>query len=201
MEKTVLADGTIFFNGTIDDKLVLKNPIPCMDPTHAGIRRWYDTFGETMRSHGVFVLPFWLFRKNHGREWGFTIGDTSDDDVPTPLRMTVIHSNTLLYQVLSQKGMFPPGSAALDHISQCCGEGYKALKSIIMNSHPIFHDQPSTLTRNYPTQGDRSILKYKMLFEDFLQLRAFVNKFTQTLDDEDCLDIFIANMKYSDYIN
>jgi len=71
-------------------------------PIDAAIRRWHETFGESVRNHGVFALPFWLFRKNHEGDWDFSIGDTMMDDVPTNMRMTCLHSSSIIYQLLSQ---------------------------------------------------------------------------------------------------
>jgi len=85
LKKTTCVDGTIFFHIPIDKKMVMKNPVPCRKDTHASIRRWYQTFQETLMQYGVYVHPLWLFRKNHGGEWGFTVGDGPNDDLPTPL--------------------------------------------------------------------------------------------------------------------
>jgi len=41
LEKTICADGTIFFHIPIDKKMVMKNPVPCRKDTHVSIRRWY----------------------------------------------------------------------------------------------------------------------------------------------------------------
>jgi len=79
LEKTICADGTIFFHIPIDEKMVMKNPVPYKKDTYASIRRWYQTFQETFMQYGVCVHPLWLFRKNHGGEWGFSIGDTAGD--------------------------------------------------------------------------------------------------------------------------
>jgi len=66
LEKTICADRTIFFHIPIDEKMVMKYPIPCKKDTHASIRCWYQTFQETLMQYGVYVHPVWLFRKNHG---------------------------------------------------------------------------------------------------------------------------------------
>jgi len=80
--------------------MVMKNSVPCKKDAHASIRRWHQTFQETLMQCGVYVHPLWLFRKNHGGEWGFQIGDTADDDLPTPLQMTCQQSSTLIYQLM-----------------------------------------------------------------------------------------------------
>jgi len=44
MEKTVCANGTVFFHMPVEEKMVMKNPVPCKKDTHAAIRRWHQTF-------------------------------------------------------------------------------------------------------------------------------------------------------------
>jgi len=149
---------------------------------------------------GVYVHPLWLFRKNHGGEWGFTVGDGSNDDLPTPLRMTCQQSLTLIYQLLSQSTMFPPGSPLHDAVANCYGNGLKALKAILLRSHPAFVDEPSALVTTYPKQKDKSLLEYKMEAEDFLQMPSIVQGHSRVLDDPGELDIFINNMKYNTFV-
>jgi len=200
MEKTVLADGTIFFHMPIDEKMVMKNPVPCKKDTHAAIRRWYQTFQETLMQYGVYVHPLWLFRKNHGGEWGFTIGDGHDNDIPTPLRMTCQQSSMLIFQLLSQSTMFPTGSPLHDVVANCFGDGLKALKAILQRSHPAFIDEPATLVTQYPKQREKSLLEYKMEAEDYLQLRSMIQGHARELDDPGELDIFINHMKQSAFV-
>ena len=200
MEKTVLGDGTIFFHIPIDEKMVMKNPVPCKKDTHAAIRRWYCTFQETLMQYGVYVHPLWLFRKNHGGEWGFTIGDGRDDDIPTPLRMTCQQSSNLIFQILSQSTMFPTGSPLHDVVANCFGDGLKALKAILQRSHPAFVDEPATLITQYPKQKEKSLLEYMMEAKDFLQMRSMIQGFSNELDDPNELDIFISHLKQSGFV-
>jgi len=51
LEKTICADGTIFFHIPIDKNMVMKNPVPCKKDAQAAIRRWYQTFEETLMQH------------------------------------------------------------------------------------------------------------------------------------------------------
>ena len=153
-----------------------------------------------MMQYGVFVYPIWMFRRNHGGEWGFTVGDGPNDDVPTPLRMSVMQSSIVAYQLLSQPTMFPPGSRLHEIVASCYGNGLKALKMILQNSHPAFVDEPYTLVTNYPKQKELSLLEYKMNFEDFLQLRAMISGHAKPIDEPGELDVFITNMKYRDHV-
>jgi len=202
LEKTICCDGTIFFHVPVDERMVMKNPVPCRKDTHAAICRWHQTFQETLMQHGVYVHPLWLFKKNHGGEWGFIIGDSRDDDVPTPLRMTCQQSSTLIYQLLSQSMMFPTGSGSPLHdtVANCHGDGLKALKAILQRSHPAFVDEPATLVTQHPRQKEKSLLEHKMEAEDCLQMRSVAQGFSKELDDPNELDIFINDMKQSTFI-
>jgi len=172
MEKTVLGDSTIFFHAPINEKMVMKNPEPCKKDTHAAIRRWHQTFQETLMQCGVCVHPLWPFGKNHGGEWGFAVGDGRDDDVPTPLRMTCQQSSTLIYQLLSQSAMFPSGSVLHNAAADCFGNGLKALKAIPQRSHPAFVDEPAASVTSCPKQKEKSLLEHMMEAKDFLQMRS-----------------------------
>jgi len=195
MEMTMCARATIFFHIPIDEKMVMKNPVPCRKDTHASMRRWYQTFQETLMQYGACVHPLWLFRKNHGGKWGFRVGDGPTDDLPNPMRMTCHQSPTLIYQLLSQSTMFPTGSPLHDLAANCYGNGLKALKAILQSSHPAFVDEPSTLVTTYPKQEDKSLLEYTMEAEDFLQMCSIVQGFSKELDNPGELGIFINNMK------
>jgi len=168
LEKTICADGTIFFHIPIDEKMVMKNPAPCRKDAHAAIRHWYQTFQETLMQCGAYVHPLLLFRKNHGGECGFTVGDGPNDDLLTPLRMTCHQSSILISQLLSQGSMFPTGSPLHDAVANCYSNGLKALKAILQCSHPAFVDEPSTPVTTYPKQKEKSLLEHKMDAEDFL---------------------------------
>jgi len=200
LEKTVCGNGTIFFHMPIDEKMVMKNPAPCRKDTHASIRHWHQTFQETLMQCGVHLHPLWLFRKNHAGEWGFTSGDTRDDDLPTPLRMTCQQSSTLIYQLRLQSAMFPSGSPLHGAVANCHGNRLKALKAILQQSHPAFMDEPATLVTACPKQKDKSLLEYKMEAEDYLQMCSVVQGFSKELDNPNELDVFINNMKCSAFV-
>jgi len=62
LEKTMCGDGSFFLHVPIDEKLVMKNPAPCKKDSHAAVRRWHQTFQETMMQHGACIHPIWLFQ-------------------------------------------------------------------------------------------------------------------------------------------
>ena len=151
--------------------------------------------------HGFFVQPLYCFCKNHGGNWGFTIGSGPDDDLPAHFEISIQGMTQPLYHLLQKSEMFPRNSKCINIIQQCFGDGYKALKQILFHLHPIFHPQPAMLIISYPKQCEKTMLEYFSLFQDFLQLRAFIMDQNSSLDNPDELDVFISNTKYSQWLN
>ena len=199
-EKVVLADGTLFFYQAIDERSVMKHPILCEKDTHVHVRKWYEMFTEHLHQHGIYVHPLWLFKKDHGGEWGFTIGDDPADDIPQRMNIIVHRTSNLVFQILSIKDMFPKDSRLKNLVAQCSGNGYKALKAVIFKSHPGYHESPSTLISGYPRQRDQSLLEFHNNFVDFQRLRAYIADIVKDLDDPGELEIFINNCKYSEFL-
>jgi len=96
--------------------------------------------------------------------------------------------------------MFPTNSYLHDVVASCYGNGLKALKMILQQSHPSFVDEPATLVTTYPRQRNLTLLEYKMEFKDFLQMRAMVQGHSRELDDTNELDIFINGLKDSAFV-
>jgi hypothetical protein len=97
--------------------------------------------------------------------------------------------------------MFPKDSRLHRIVANSDGDGFKALKNILYCSHPAFHDQPSTLITSYPRQRDLDLLQYAQLMRDFQQLCAYISNHTASLDDSTEVDIFINNLRHSEFIN
>ena len=146
MDKIVLADGKLFFFQAIDEKAALKNPIRLEKDTFQNTRRWYEMFCDHMQQHGIYIHPLYLFRANHGGEWGFSIGDDADDDLPKRMSVIVHRCKGLVFQILSQKDMFPANSNLKFLVANSNGDGYYALKAILRTCHPAFQEAPATLT-------------------------------------------------------
>ena len=201
-ERIFTADGTLFlYRADPDLKGLLRAPVTCKDDSLQGIRSWYATFVRHAMNHGFYVHPFYCYRKDHGGDWGFSIGDSHDDDLPARLDIAVRQMSGPLFQLLQSKDMFPRDSTCPSLVDQCFGDGYKALKHIVFPAHPIFHPQPSILLTAYPRQKGLSMLEYWSLFQDFLQLRAFVQDQDSSLDAPGELDIFINGCKYHQFLN
>jgi len=200
-ERIILADGTLYIVQVPNEKGLFRQPVRCADDTHAGVRNWYQVFTQHVMDHGFFVLPIWCFRKGHGGEWGFSFGDTADDDLPLRMGVPIMQMRQPLYRLLSDEKMFPKDSKLQDIVAQCYGDGYKAIKQILFASHPAFRDQPATLITSYPRQKNLTLLQYYKHFIDYLQLKAYVHDDDSSLDDANELDVFIAGAKYSDFLN
>jgi hypothetical protein len=200
-DKLILSDGTFFLIQTPNEKGLFKAIVSCEDDTYSGIRSWYDNFAKACHDYGYYVHPLWCFRADHGGEKGFTVGDDPDDDLPRRMEIKISQMSNPIYRILLKKDMFPKNSRYSAIVRSCNGDGYRALKAVIFNSHPAFHPQPSTLITTYPRQKDSSMLEYYRLFLDFEQLRAFISDVNLTLDNDSELDIFLKNAKYGAYLN
>lgn len=82
---------------------------------------------------------------DHGGDWGFSIGNSPDDDLPARLDIMIQSMTQPLYRLLQKSDMFPRDSNCVAIIQQCFGDGYTDLKQIMFQSHPEFHPQPATL--------------------------------------------------------
>ena len=201
-ERLFLADGTLFLvQSEPNEKGLLRDPVVCKNTTHQGLRSWYNTFVRHAMDHGFYVHPLYCFRKDHGGDWGFSIGDGIDDDLPTRLRISVQAMTQPLYRLLQKSDMFPRDSNCVNIVQQCFGDGYKALKQLMFLSHPVFHPQPATLIMSYPKQRDRNMLEYYSLFQDYLQLRAYITDQDSSLDSTHEMDVFINNTRHSQWLN
>ena len=202
-DRLILSDGTFFLISEFPrEKEFLRNLLTCKDDTHSGIRAWYETFGQHARDHNLYVHPLWAFRKNHGGNWGFTVGDGPNDDLPGRMSIAIAAMTQPIFLALQKSDMFPKDSRCQDIVRQCNGDGYQALKQIIYASHPVFHEQPSTLIAAYPRQGRAVTLdKYHEMFQDYLQLQAYINNAQLSLDDPNQVDLFIDRARYSDFLH
>ena len=201
-QRLFLPDGSLFLiSNAPSEKGLLRDPILCKDATHQGVRQWYETFTRHATDHGFYVHPIWCFRKDHGGTRGFTVGDDRDDDLPQRLAIPIQNMAQPLFRLLQKDGMFPADSKLNSIVQQCFGDGYAALKQILFASHPVFHDQPSTLIRSYPTQRNYTLHKYHSMFADFLQLRAFISDIDSSFDDTSNIDVFISGTTHQEFLN
>ena len=201
-DKIILSDGSLFIHTTpLNDKDFLKTLFSCDDDSPAGIRSWYPEFASFCVDHGFYAHPLWSFRPHHGGDRGFTADPSPSADLPDFMELKLHRMSQPIFRLLSKKDMFPKDSALFRLISASNGDGYRALKLILYSSHPVFHDQPSTMIIHYPRQGSLDLFHYAQLFRDFLQLRAFIQDTRTSLDDATEIDIFISNLRHADFIN
>jgi hypothetical protein len=99
----------------------------------------------------------------------------------------------IVFTLLQSKDMFPPNSRCAKLLQSCYSDGYKALKTIMLEVHPAFHTYPSMLVKAYPMQENLTLQQYYGWFVDYQQLRAYVSNITLSLDDESELDIFLLH--------
>ena len=201
----VLADSTVYvaLDVQLNKKDVPKNPMTCKkDDSPSGVQQWYEVFVNHVMAHHVYAHPLWCYKKDHGGHWGFTAGNDPADDLPqhmaSPLnQMLAIISFTLL----QSNDMFPANSRCAKSLQSCYGNGYMALKTIMLEVHPAFHTYPSMLVKAYPTQENLTLWQYYGHFIDYQQLRAYVSNITLSLNDKSELDIFLDNTKHGAFLH
>ena len=172
----------------------------CKDDSFAGIRRWLPIFASHLAAHGFYIHPFWCYKKDHGGLWGFIYGEHEGADLPLRMEIQLRAQTRIIHRILSNKDMFPAESSYKAIVDACPGDGYHALKSILLHVHPAFQPEPATLIASYPYQRELSFLQYHQLFNDFLQLRAYIQNYDSSLDNSAELDVFINRSKHSTYL-
>ena len=196
----VLADGTLHLKRTIDEKGATRNPPKCKDDSFAGIRRWYTSLASYLANFGIYIHPLWCFRPDHGGKWGFTYGSTTGCDLPQDMEIPLFNASPIIYRIL-MNDMFKDGSKMIAVIDACPNDGYHALQSIMVLVHPAYQPQPATLITSYPTQRDLTLHQFFNVYNDYLQLRAYIRNDATTLDAPSELDIFISKTRYAEYLN
>lgn len=201
-DKIILADGTLFVLQELNTKGLLRAQVQCSDTTPQGIRAWYNIFSQACFDHGFYCHPLWCYRKDHGGQHGFTIGDTTDDDLPSTVQLRINNMKHPLFRVLNQTGMFPTNCAISRLLPTCGGDGYTALKSILLHSqaHPAFVEMDGPMVSAAPTQGSLSFPEYYNVFKDYLMLRAYIHDEPYQISDKKQLDTFLTNAKDSLYL-
>lgn len=201
LDKYILSDGSFFVAREPDQKGLFRSYITCKNTSKFAVRQWYDAITRHLLDHGYYCHPLYSFRKDHGGKWGFQCGDDIDDDLPQRLYLSLRKMSPIIFNLLMKHDMFPKESHAHNILQICYGDGYHALKSIMQYVHPVFDNNPARLVKTFPSQRDLDLLVYYQIFQDFLQLRAFIMNITTNLEDKNTLDIFLDNLKHSDFIH
>ena len=61
------------------------------------------------------------------------MGNDADDDLPSRVRISVNAQSSTIHQLLLKTDMFPKNSNCHKIVTQCAGDGYKALKQILFH--------------------------------------------------------------------
>ena len=160
---------------------------------------------KVLHDHGVYVHPFWAFRKECNEAWGFKIQDSSrtpDSDVPYELKGALAAMSGAVSAHISKANTFPKEAQELARVvNTCTGDGLRALRLISMRSHPAFQDNPGIYIRSYPRQGkEESLLQFHAIFLDFLRIQGYITNAVNSFSDTATQDIFIASCKFAIYL-
>ena len=85
--------------------------------------------------------------------YGFTCGNGAEDDLPQRMTTWIEHMKNGIWKLLSKKDMFPANSKYPTITMQANGDGYMALKQIMMLAHPSFLEQPALMICSPPVQS------------------------------------------------
>lgn len=196
----ILSDGTLFCQIDIDKKSIMKTQIPLTDLSPSGRRRWYAQYSTRMLAKGLFVDPLYALRPDRG-QWGFTIGDSPNDDLPSTMYSLIHGSTGIIYQHLTSTCVLPSNSTLREQLLLANGDGYRALMMIIREVHPAYHPSPAEMVRAFPVQSaDDSIEAYHLKFEDYLQLNAYIMNQDYTFNNQNIQDIFVINATHSEWL-
>jgi hypothetical protein len=207
----VLRDGTLFELKTMDEKGLYREPPKCTDTSGPGFRHWYDLFLKHCMSHGYYVHPYILFKRDYGGNKGFICANpraaVSAAAGPPPISATTavvpdlpqrlaeyIDSCSLgIWTLLNKDKMFPDKSSLGTVVRRSYGKGYEALRLIIMQTSPLFAESPGDHVRSPPNQpAGKSLMEYYVVFRDYLTMNALVNDTDMSLDDPQVIDMFIS---------
>jgi hypothetical protein len=175
MSNIVLRDGRVYTVKEFDEKREHTNVPPMTDTSAAGVRRWYETLTKHCNSHGIYVHPNALFTKEYGGRKGFKAGGDSTDDLPIQFVSRLVSHSLVISKMISGKDVIPAKSIYASLRDNACGDGYKALFSIVQHNHPVFADIETQSIRSAPNQQSGSNLaNYLLIFQDWLAMRALV---------------------------
>jgi len=163
------------------------------------IRNWYDQLTEHARQYGIYIHPYYCFRKSTGSSRGFTCGDDSDSsqyDLPAHLFHKLDHWSSKIFLALSKEGVLPEDTDLKSNAIGRYGTGYEGLYSIISGDHPECNLYPSTLLGNRPRQEKLSLSKYYDKYKDWLLQRAYLENNSATLNVDSEMDNFIKGLVY-----
>ena len=144
---------------------------------------------------GIYVHPFWCFQKNVGNYWGFDTSATpslgQSVDLPNSMRTPLQPMTSAVHSHIMKTGTFDSKSEYAKIIKSCPSDGYRALKLIIMRSHPNFIEEPAQYLTDYPQQKkDETVFDFTQVFSDYLQLQSFVLDNNRGIGDKSIQESF-----------
>jgi len=193
-------DGTCFQltdpSTATEDKAFITNCPACEGSSPMSIRKWYKRFETYAAGYKVYVHPYYCFRPDSGSTRGFSCGPCTNEmkfDLPERYDVPLEVWDSRIYSAISQAKCFPKSSHSRSTILDNYGQGYAALYAIISSSHPEVIAQPSLLVTYPPKQAAlEPIGQYFHAYLDYLEMKAYIDNISHTLNHKGELDRFIA---------
>ena len=206
--RLITIDGTLFNLrtdlGPKNDELFIKGAPRCLGNTAEDIRTWYMTFTRYAAEKGKYVHPYFCFRKgNVASTYGFSAGNDSDHvqhDLPRKYEPALETWSGQIYRAISAKHVFPEGKCdeQIQTIKNAGGHtnGYAVLRDLIDYEHPVYATYPSILIRKPRQMKTEELGVYFYRYQDYLQLRAFIENNVEDLNYNSEMDKFIDGTLY-----
>ena len=89
-------------------------------------------------------------------------------DLPHPMETPLLPMTSAAYSYTMKTGTFDSKPENAKLIKSCPGDGYQALKLIIVKSHPNFVEEPAQYLTEYPKQKkDELAFDFIQVFVDY----------------------------------
>jgi hypothetical protein len=206
-DRLITRGGTFFYLAEQDaakDKQFLTNMPSCKGSSPEDIRAWYQHLIVHANSHGIYIHPYFCFRKEADSPMGFTHGDDDDYttyDLPKKYAPHIDRWRSKIYTALRGDKVFPKDICTKQRNAinnYYGGRGYEALYAIIRSDHPNNKLYPFDLIKNPPVQSAAEDLdRYFFRYKDYLHIRAFLTNNENNLNDKHELDNFIGGTRNS----
>eukprot|EP00536_Pseudo-nitzschia_multiseries_P019430 jgi/Psemu1/60724/gm1.60724_g len=179
------------------DKLFLSGFPQLKDATDPQVRKWYREITAHSQQHHIYVHPYYLYRREADHLRGFTIGDNFPHNLPSRYELAINEWGNLIYTALRTDKIIPDSCASMKATIQSFegGQGYKALYTVIAQTHPNSKrpSNASRMVRNPPNQdADESLEEYYFRYKDYLRLRVFLQNQPGTINSTEEVSNLIA---------
>ena len=200
----ILLTGHMFEMASVpNEKKLLRSNFSFRVDSYWAARSSFHELVNLLHQCGFFALPLFLHQKGHGDNgWGFTLGDTVDDDIPSRMLLHINNTRDALYSFLDSDRVFPQGSLFRPScFINCNRDGHQVLRNIAKRIGLLAFDEPEQLIRRKPTYHKcDSLAEFYKATMDFNQLVALIEGCEISYDNEIQRNLFILSCRHGDWL-